>query len=258
MGDPRRRRHRPARRQRRLHRPDVGAPRRPRPARDARRRASPRRASSRRCSGTYLALDPARADGPQPVARRGVRHGPPRVGAPLARVRDRLADRRPRRPDDDRATRRATAPASIAEAVDAPDDLPVRPVGDRRVRPVRDGRRELDPRGPAPAVVRDLVRPPPRTPTSRSPSRSCTSCSSARTSCTTSSPAIYWIALYVLTAALVLTFRVGQPRRDLAAPPAPRRRRSSTRRRASSPSTSRAATSTGSPCAPASTSCSAS
>ena len=159
VGYARRRRHRAPRRQRRVHRADVGAPRRPRPDRHPRRRVHrgrPDHGPPRHVSRAH----PARAHGPQPVARRGLRDGPPGVGPPVARVRDGVADRRPRRAHDDRlrAGRRHRRGRRVRQAA---DHVPVRAVGDGRLRPVRDGRRQLDARRPSPAVVRDLVRAPP-------------------------------------------------------------------------------------------------
>ena len=140
--------------------------------------------------------DPARAHGPQPLARRGVRHGPARVGPPVAGVRDDLADRRPRRPDDRRATRWATARASS-------------PRRSRCSRPSRTccGRRPASgcscssaSRRFAPPVAGCPTRPgtgSTSTPTSRSRWRSCTSCSSGADFMHDQLAAIYWIGLYV-------------------------------------------------------------
>ena len=138
-------------------------------------------------------------------------------------------------------------------ARDAPDDVPVRPVGDGRVRAVRPGRRQLRPGRPAPALVRDLVRPPPlRLPRHRP---------------RVPAPAVRRRGLHarparrdVLDRPVRRHRRAGAdlPRRAAAghvrASPAPRLGDRRRRRRASSPSTWRAPTSIASPCGPASTS----
>ncbi len=159
MGHPRERRHRPAGRQRHPHRPHVGPPRWPRrarlPGRDPHRHRPGQRAA-----GHVPRARPARPDGPQPVARRGLRDGPPRVVAPLAGVHDRVAHRGARRVHHRRLR-------GHRWRVDRRRDdhhrrhLPVRAVERRRVRAVRDGRRDLDALRPSAPVVRDVVRPPP-------------------------------------------------------------------------------------------------
>ena len=183
---------------------------------------------------------PARPDEPQPVAGRGVRHGSASrwriagsgsrpvwlIGAHGVLTTDRL-----------RAGRRSDA--SSREAMTLADDASRtscwRPPGFGLF---VDGRRELDPRRPAPPVVRDVVRPPPRTPTWRSPSAFLHQLFVGADFMHDQLAAIYWIGLYVVTAALVAGLPVRPAARDVAAPPASGSPRSSARRRASSPSTS--------------------
>ena len=114
----------------------------------------------------------------------------------------------------------------VDEVVDLADDLPVRPVGDGRLRAVRARRRSVRAGRPAPALVRDLVRPPPlRLPRDR-PRLPAPAVRRRRLHRTTRSPRSTGSRCTSSTAASSLTFRVGQPARDLA------RHRSASPRRA--------------------------
>jgi len=153
------RRRRAAGRERRPHRADVGSSWRTGPAVDAGWPVD-RSGPARRAPGRLPGADPAGADGPQPVAGRGVRHGSAGLGPPLAGVRDGLADRRPRRADR-RRLRDGRRPGRDRGGGHAADHVSVRAVGDRRLRAVPAGRRDVTARRASTADLRDLVLPPP-------------------------------------------------------------------------------------------------
>ena len=77
----------------------------------------------------------------------------------------------------------------IGRGLDAPDDLPLRPHGDGRLRALRRRRGDLRPRRPPPAVATRPGSASTSTPTWPSPSPSCTSSRSGPTSSTTRWPA---------------------------------------------------------------------
>ena len=101
----------------------------------------------------------ARVDVTQPVARPNLRDGPTRRLAPLARLRDGLAARRPRRVHHDRLRRRERHVDRRGSVGDG-HDLPVRPHGGGIARAVHPRGRQLRALGTPTALVRDLVRPP--------------------------------------------------------------------------------------------------
>ena len=96
----------------------------------------------------------------QPVPGPGGRAGPPGLAPPLARLRLRLADRRPRGADDRRLRpERGAQPRRPGPCL--PPDLPLRPPRRGRAGPLPARCRHVPAGRPAPALVRDLVRPPP-------------------------------------------------------------------------------------------------